>query len=361
MKDFKDQFPVAKRYTYLNTASCGLLSKSLVEWRHKHDTNLLEGGSLFRDLHKAHIRDIREGVARFFSTSESNVALVPNFSFGMNVVLDGLPKNQKVLLLKGDYPSVHWPVESRNFELCYAEIDENLEANISRAIDEHQPDVFAFSIVQYISGISIDLSQLKKIKAAHPNVLFLADATQFLGTTQFNFEESPIDIVGASSYKWLLAGYGNGIFLIKKEAQKKLVPKTIGFNSADASFSKKNDIEFVGYLEPGHQDTLNYGSLWESLKFLEEIGMDAIEAHLGRLTTQAKQEFLKLNLLQEAASKRSNHSTIFNLKGDERLFQQLKDHNIVASLRGKGIRVSFHFYNSEEDLEKLLSILKSKA
>ena len=60
----------------------------------------------------------------------------------MNMILDGLPKGQKILLLKGDYPSVNWPTESRDFELCYAEIDENLEKNIEAAAEEHQPDIF---------------------------------------------------------------------------------------------------------------------------------------------------------------------------------------------------------------------------
>ena len=360
MKDFKDQFPASKEYTYLNTASCGLLSKSLVRWRHEHDTNLLKGGSIFRDLHRAHIREIRNSVGRFFSTSESNVALVPNFSFGLNTLLDGLPKGQKVLLLEGDYPSINWAVENRDFEICYAQIDENLEQNIEAACEMHGPDILAFSVVQYISGLKIDLNFLKELKARHPNLLVVADGTQFLGTAQFNFEENAIDVIGASAYKWMLSGYGNAFFMIKKAVQARFAMNSIGFNSADASFSKRNEIEFVGRLEPGHQDTLNYGSLGESIRFMEDIGMDTIEDHLLRLTGKAKNEFKKMGLLQDSVARRSNHSTIFNLKGDAELFQKLKENNIIASLRGKGIRVSFHFYNTEEDLDKLLSLLRSE-
>ncbi|MEL6811414.1 MAG: aminotransferase class V-fold PLP-dependent enzyme [Bacteroidota bacterium] len=357
MKDFKDIFPVTKDFTYLNTASCGLLSKPLVHWRHEHDMNLMQGGSMFRDLHKAHIKEIRAGVGRFFGTSEANVALVPNFSFGMNVALDGLSNRRKVLLLKGDYPSVHWPVESRDFEICSAEIDENLEANISEAMEQYQPDIFAFSIVQYISGILIDMDFLRKLKKRFPNTLFVADGTQFLGTTNFNFEESAIDVLGASAYKWLLAGYGNGVFLIKESAQGHMNPPVIGFNSADAVFSKKNKIEFIGHFEPGHQDTLNYGSLWESIQFMETIGKQEIENHLSALITKAKKAFERLDLLTPSVVGRKEHSTIFNLEGDAKLFQKLKENNIICSLRGKGIRVSFHFYNTDEDLDKLLSLV----
>lgn len=357
MKDFTDEFPVTSEYVYLNTASCGLLSKSLVAWRREHDTNLMKGGSMFRDLHKAHIREIRNDVSQFFSTSESNVALVPNFSFGLNSLLDGLKRDQKVLLLKGDYPSINWPVEHRDFEVCYAEINEHLEQNIADAVKEHQPDIFAFSMVQYTSGILIDLNFLKKLKAKYPQLLLIADGTQFLGTQNFNFDESAIDILGGSMYKWMLAGYGNGVFMIKKSAQQQIAPKTIGFNSADATFSKRDTIEFVGRLEPGHQDTINYGSLGRSIQFFNELGKDQIEAHLTNLKKKAKAAFEKLGLLHDSVVQRDDHSTIFNLKGDAGLFQKLKDSGIICSLRGTGIRVSFHIYNTEEDLHKLVTVL----
>lgn len=359
MQDFSTQFPVTNDYTYLNTASCGLLSASLVEWRQQHDINLFEGGSLYRDLHKPHIRKIRATVARFFSTSESNIALVPNFSFGFNTMLDGLPSGQKILLLKGDYPSINWPVENRDFEICYAQIDANLERNIEKACEEYQPNVLAFSVVQYISGVQIDLDFLKELKARHPNLLLMADGTQFLGTCRYNFEENAIDVLGASSYKWMLSGYGNGFFMIKEKAQERFALKAIGFNSADAKFSKRNDIEFVGRMEPGHQDTLNYGSLLESIKFMNEVGTERIEKHLKALAGKARTEFEKLGLLDEVAINRHNHSTIFNIQGDADLFQKLKENSIIASLRGHGIRVSFHFYNTEADLQKLISVITS--
>ncbi len=358
MKDLSLNFPVTTSYTYLNTASCGLLSETLVDWRREHDRNLMEGGSMFRDLHKAHVAKIRKGVGGFFHTSEKNVALLPNFSFGMNVLLDGISKGQKVLLLRGDYPSVNWPIENRDFNVCYADIDENLEDNIAQAIAKHRPDILALSIVQYISGVKVDLGFLKQIKDINPDLLIVGDGTQFLGTTHFNFEESAFDIIGASAYKWLLSGYGCGLFLIKDTAMERIFPTTIGYNSADANFDKRNDIEFVGRLEPGHQDILNYGSLGESIGYFNSLGMPKIEEYLGGLTGNAKEAFNELGLLSDVASLRKNHSTIFNIKGDKALFHKFKSENIIASLRGDGIRVSFHIYNTQEDLDRLLDVIK---
>ncbi len=359
MMELKKEFPVLDKYTYLNTASCGLLSKSLVEWRQQHDIDLMEDGSVFRDRHKPHIERVRGAVASFFDASESETALVPNFSFGFNSLLSGLPKNLKVLLLTFDYPSINWPVEHRDFDVCYARIDENLERNIEEAITQHQPDVFAFSLVQYLSGIKIDFEFLKRLKAYHPDLLIIGDGTQFLGTSRFSFAESGLDVLGASTYKWMLAGYGNGVLMIKAETQKKIFPETIGFNSADDMLSKHDEISFVKRFEPGHQDTLNYGSLERSIQFLNNVGMDKVEEKIESLSNIAKSRLSELGLLDDIVMKRDQHSNIFNIKGNNTLFQKLKENNIICSQRAHGIRVSFHFYNTEEDVDKLISVMST--
>ena len=357
MEDLRKEFPVLSKYTYLNTASCGLISKSLVAWRGQQDKKLCEEASIFRDLHKEHIRSVRSTVAHFIGAGEHEVALVPNFSFGLNTLLEGISKRKKVLLLGKDYPSISWPFESRGFTICHASIDENLEANIEQAITEHQPDIFAFSLVQYLNGIKIDFEFLKQLKAYHPNLLLIADGTQYLGTESFNFQESPLDVLGASCYKWMLSGYGNGIFIIKEEAQAKISPVTIGFNSADASFGRKEDISFIKHFEPGHQDTLNYGSMEQAIYFLEKIGMDFVSKRVSKLSKLAKEKFTEFGLLEDSVVKRSDHSNIFNIKRDAVSFQKLKEQGIICSSRDKGIRVSFHFYNTEEDLDQLCSLL----
>ncbi|PKA83328.1 selenocysteine lyase/cysteine desulfurase [Ulvibacter sp. MAR_2010_11] len=357
MEDLRKEFPVLSKYIYLNTASSGLISKSLVSWRQSHDIALHKDASVFRDLHKEHIKSIRRTAGRFFGAAENEIALLPNYSFGLNTLLEGLPKSNKVLLLNKDYPSINWPFEQRGFQLCYTDIDENLENNILQAVAEHQPDVFAFSIVQYLNGIKLDFDFLKQLKAYHPNLLLVADGTQYLGTEVFNFSESPIDVLGASCYKWLLAGYGNGVFMIKTEAQSKIHPSTIGFNSADAVFGNRDEIPFMKHFEPGHQDTLNYGSLEQAILNLEAIGMEDVSEKIATLSKKAKLRFTELGLLEDAVVKRSKHSNIFNIKGDSALFQKLKEQKIICSERDKGIRVSFHFYNTEADLETLCKIL----
>jgi len=350
------EFPILKTTTYLNTAASGLLSKSVLDFRKDHDEQFFKYGSKFKDYQSEMLSQTREAVGSFFTCEPNQIALVQNFSLGFNTFLEGLPKKSLFLLLKGDYPSINWPVETRDFKRNYISISANLEQDLITEFKRQQPDVFAFSIVQYISGIKIDLQVINTLKAQYPETLFVADGTQYCGTESFNFKDSGIDVLGASAYKWLNAGYGNGFLLFKDELPNKVFPKTIGFNSSFGKY-KQQDNSFLGRFEPGHQDTLNFGSLKVALTVSNQIGVENIERSIKVLSTSAKHQFEKHHLLDEAVIKRNAHSSIFNIKGDDKLYNTLIKNEILCSQRGNGIRVSFNYFNTEEDLEKLMSVI----
>ena len=358
MEEIRKHFPPLQSSTYLNTASNGLVPKPVIDWRRQHDIDLLDRKGVFRGPNKALIEQIRSTVAGFFNASVLETALIPNFSIGLNMVLDGIPEGQKVLLLNNDYPSVNWPVETRDFNVCYAFPDENLESNIEAAVAKHRPEIFIFSIVQWLNGIKIDLEFLKQLKRDHPNLLLIADGTQYLGTEDFNFAESTIDVLATSSYKWLTAGYGNGFLMIKEAVRKQIFPKTIGFNSAETFDNKATDTAYMKHFEPGHLDTLNYGSLEQSLLFFSSFGKDNLYEKIKSLSKKAKSRFSEMGLLKNDTLLRKDHSPIFNLKGDDKLFKKLTGNNIFCIQRGDGIRVGFHYYNSEDDLDELVEVLE---
>ncbi len=357
MEELNSQFPSLSTATYLNTAANGIVPRSVIEWRRQHDRDLMEQASTFRMHAKEHIDSVRNTVSRYFGAKPNETALVPNFSLGLNMVLEGLPSGQKILLLKDDYPSVTWPVETRDFNICYAEIDEKLEDKIEAAISKHRPDIFIFSIVQWLSGIKIDLEFVKQLKADNPNLLLIADGTQYLGTESFNFQESGIDILGTSGYKWLTAGFGNGFIMIREEAQKRIFPRAIGFNSAESFSSEATDTHFMKHFEPGHQDTLSFGSLEQSILFVESMGKEMVSNQIKSLSDMAKLRFSEMGLLSNNTLLRESHSSIFNLKGDGAMFKKLIANNVICSPRGGGIRVSFHYYNSKADLDRLVEVL----
>lgn len=355
--NFTEQFPVLNDYLYLDTAGSGILSQSIQQWRKAHDEQFVKEGSKFRLYQADFLQDVKDHVARFFQAKVENTFLVQNFSIAFNTFLDGLDRSHRFLLLQSDYPSVNYPIESRNFKhIEYAELDENLEQNLLNKVRSSKPTILALSLIQYISGIKIDLNFIKKLKQEYPEMLIVADGTQFCGTESFNFEDSGLDVLLSSGYKWMLSGYGNGFLFIKDHVNEHLYHDRIDHALPQEPFLKHKKLLTLCF-EPGHLDTLAFGSLKQSIQHLEQLGMDIIEKRLQTLSELAKKAFTERGLLTSEVAQRTIHSTIFNLRSDEVLTKKMQDANVLFSPRGAGLRVSFHFYNTEQDLEKLLQII----
>jgi selenocysteine lyase/cysteine desulfurase len=355
---FRSHFPVLGQYTYLNTAAWGLLHDDLLEWRMEHDLDYLVGGSRMKIGALSILARTRQHLGRFFECPPGRVSLVPNFSLGLNLLLEGLPKGNRVVTLEGDYPSLTWPFESRGFEVEEVAPGSGLEARLIETLSESRADVLAVSLVQWVDGLLLTPDFLKSLKEHFPGLLIVADATQYAGAFLLNFEASGIDVLGASGYKWLLGGNGNGFMLFSEAAQGRFSIPATGFNSVEADLSKKEAVLFSKRLEPGHLDTLNFGSLDFSLGLLESLGMEAIDAFNRGQSDTIKRELGHLGLLPPHIAERGRHSTIFNIPEPGGLYAHLKAHDIICSPRGGGIRLSFHCYNTDNDLDKLLEVLK---
>lgn len=351
--NFHSQFPVLEKYTYLNTAYSGLLSIETAKWRANHDKEFVAGASAFREKSAFVMNALRTNLSDFFGVKEDNTFLVPNFSFGFNTLLNGLEKSHRFLLLKEDYPSIVNPVARMGFEYHDVAIDENMEENILAAIKSFQPTVFAFSMVQYISGIRMNEDFLQKLKSENPGILLIADGTQFSGTTQFNFSTSSLDGLIGSGYKWLLGGYGNG-YVFSSDQLKKALYK----NNKTIALSMENRENYLqSIFEPGHLDSLNFGTLNEGIHYLRSVGLNLIEKTNQGLCKSARKAFYEKGLLPEWMYNRSQQSTIINLPITDESINKIHAAGILSSRRGKGLRISFHFYNTQEDLNYFLKVL----
>ena len=355
--NLRKKFPVLRQGIYANTATSGLLSEDLLEWRQEHDLDFLIGGSGAKMGSDKLLAATRLTVARFFNFMDENVALVPSFSQGLNLLLEGLGNSEKILLLKGDYPSLNWPFESRDFSIVYLEIGKDLEERIYTEVKDRNITVFACSAVQWLNGFKIDFDFLKQLKADFPHLLILMDGTQFCGTEYFDFSTSGIDVLGSSGYKWLLSGYGNGFFLVKPEIQDRFRLRSKGYGSGRNSKHQKDGREFCKHLEPGHLDSLSFGSLNFSMNFLMDIGLDAIGEHNQKLAKFAKDNLVSHGLLDDVSALRAPWGTIFSIPKKDS-YDDLVKNTIVCARRGDGIRLSFHFYNTINEVEAILEILK---
>ena len=138
-------------------------------------------------------------------------------------------------LVENDYPSVNWPFENRGFDINYVQPDHRFEENILAEIESKEISILALSLVQWLNGVKVEADFLKRLKQEHPDLLIIADGTQHNGAFCLDFDDSGIDVLGSSGYKWLLGGYGNGFMLIRNSAMARFTNHSIGFNSAEGN------------------------------------------------------------------------------------------------------------------------------
>ena len=340
----KDQYPLLTNTTYLNTAYVGLMSSKLHKFRRIHEESyLIEGGDYYKKGADEKLESIHQNFAAFFGLSSDRCFGISNFSYGIRIALSFFSKAMKVMVIDEDYPSLTSAFKEQDFNFTMIHIEANLEKAIENKLKSESIDILALSIIQYTTGLLIDQDFLMRLKNDYPNLIIIGDGTQFLGAHEFHFDKSPFDMVIGSGYKWLLAGFGNGILMISQNLESKL----------GLTLGKIRERIFQG-----HFNILGMASLDFSLKQLEQYDFKNLIKKKSILSQKAKTELTALGFLPHWVSKRSNHSSIFNIKGGELLFKYLQKEHIRCVMRGKGIRISFHFYNTDTDLKRLILALK---
>jgi selenocysteine lyase/cysteine desulfurase len=88
--------------------------------------------------------------------------------------------------------------------------------------------------------------------------------------------------------------------------------------------------------------------------------MEEVDRYNRQLSQKVREVLGSLSLLDAAILQRESHSTIFNIPDPGGRYAYLKQQGIVCSPRGGGVRLSFHCYNTENDLDRLVEVLKSE-
>lgn len=225
---------MSQQHIYLNTASCGLITPE----------SLSDGDSLYKDFkHNASGASeawrlneeaaTRQLIATFIGAKAKNVAMVPNFSWAINGIIQSLKGTERVLLYTGDYPSFLDPFRINNFNITWVDARDGFHIEMDKvreAISTNAVDIVVISHVQWSSGYKTDLQEIGDLCKQH-GVLFIVDTTQSLGANELNLAELNIDVMAASNYKWMNAGFGTGILYVSDRFLEKYTPVVGGHNS----------------------------------------------------------------------------------------------------------------------------------
>jgi selenocysteine lyase/cysteine desulfurase len=222
----------------------------------------------------------------------------------------------------------------------------------------------SISHVSFNTGIRVDVKSIVK-EAKRVGAYVLLDIIQSAGAINVDLRQLDVDFAVAGSYKWLMSPHGTGIFYVKKGLIKD--PPLYGWKST------KNYLEFNPLFfeleegprrfEIGSNDLSAIAGLTKACEILSPI-IDHVESRvmmLSKLVIELASE-LKLEVVTPL-NKRAG-IVVIKASNSKKIVERLqKENNIIVSPRGSGIRISTHFYNTEEEvrvtIEKLSNILNN--
>ena len=328
---------------YCNTASYGLpprpaweaLQTALADWHHGRTSWEHWGQST---------ENARAAFARLTGATSESVAVGATVSELMGLVVTALPRGARVVVPEIEFTSALFPVlvQSR------LEVQTVPVSWLPDAISEGA-DAVVFSAVQMSTGEVADLTAVTAAAAA-VNALTICDATQALGWLPLHGMR--FDAVLCGAYKWLMSPRGSAFVTVSDRLLADVVPHSAGWYAGQ-------DVH-ASYFGPPLRlarsaRRLDVSPAWFSwvgtepaLEIVEQIGVESIHSHNVALA----------NRLRAGLGLEPGDSAIVSVDAPG-AGQRLQSHGIIAAIRGGRLRTSWHVYNDEADVDRVLELLLS--
>jgi selenocysteine lyase/cysteine desulfurase len=322
---------------YLNTASYGLppraafeaLEAVLADWR--------GGRTSWRPWHDT--TDVaRAAWARIAGCSVDDVTVGANVSGLIGLVAASLPPGARVVAPEGDYTSLLWPFLVRG-ELRTVPVSQLSEA----AADA---DVVAFSAVQSASGEVADLDAIAAAAEAH-GVMTIVDATQALGWLPLDVTR--FDVVACAAYKWLMTPRGVAFMSVRRSRLDAIEPVLAGWYAAEDVHTSYYGTDMRLAASARRLDTSPAWFSWvgavPALELVERLGVGRIYAHDVGLA----------NRFRAGLGLPAGDSAIVTAEAVN--VERLESAGIIAPVRAGRLRTSWHAYNTDADVDRVLDVL----
>ncbi len=356
----RQDFPGTNERAYLNAAAGSITPRWVNEAVGRYLAEMEDGGDTHWDLWLAQIEVIRERVARFVGAQADEIAFATNTSDGMNILADLVAADGPVLSDELEFPTVTLPFIHRGAPMQFLPaIEGELRLEMFDEAHARRASTIVVSHVQFSNGFRIDLEALGALKGRRPLIVC---GSQSVGAFEVDVKAMQIDGMACAGHKWLAAGYGAGFVYVNRELLKR-PSRTLGWRSVKDAFAFNNrggvPLQTARRYELGCPSFPGIFALGAAVTYLDGIGRDRIQARVLQLNTTLTSSLIHedFEVLSPTGSGRSGQ-TLVACSDPGALTQFLRNRGILVTQKSEGIRVSTHFYNNEEDIERLVVAMK---
>lgn len=361
LKEFRAQFPALERLVWLNSATItpgarpalAAMRRALDEW---------EDGSISWQAWEAEAYATRPLFARMIGAREEDVALMTFLAEAAATVAGSLPQG-RVVVGEREFHSNLFPwlaLRDRGFEVHLVPSNDGVvptEALIDATTDGTV--LVAVSEVQSSNGFRVRLPDLAA-RCREVGARLFVDLAQSLGVLRFDVEASGVDFAGAVGYKWMCGLRGANWLWVRPERRNELRPLAPNWHSLEDPYADYYGRSLDLAPDARRFDTSMAWLPWvgtraslDLLAGLDPVGVEARALGLaGMFREGAGGAGFKLVPQEEPTQ-------IVGVKLDDpgSVRERLKDLGVMAAVRGGFLRLGFHAFNDESDVESALKAL----
>ncbi len=316
---------------------------------------------------------IGDEVGKILGADPGSVVMHQNVSICQSLILSCLeptPERNKIVYSELNFPSVMYVYEAhaRDGKLRVETVksDDGITVPLDRmlnAIDETTLLV-PFSHVLFKSAFLQDARAI--IERAHEmGAMVVLDTYQSAGTVPFNVKELGTDFATGGSVKWLCGGPGAGYLYVRPDLQNQLEPKTTGWMAHEAPFAFETELHYARNITRFLHGSPAIPALYAAesgYKIINEIGVAKIREKSIRQTDYlirlAEEEGFKVTSPKDS-SQRGGTVTIAHEHAAAIAKELIRRDFIIDYRPGAGVRISPHFYTTDEELELVIREMKS--
>ena len=366
---WREEFPILSRKVYLNSCSLGALSRR-AEARERgfQDEWSTFGASAWYETWLARLDQLRERVSSMLGAQPGELALAPSTSVALATVASALDyrARPRIVVAGLDFPTLayQWMVRG-DVEVVRVPSDDGATIDPNRfadAVDERTA-LLATSHIFFSTGAIQELRALADI-AHGRGALLLVDAYQSAGQLPIDVHADDVDILTTGPLKWLLGGAGLAYLYVRHDLATTLTPRLAGWFGARDQFAF--DIEHFEFKEDARRFELGTPSLPSAhfalggQEIVDEIGVPAIRARnrdlTERLIARARAAGFSLRLAPAAAARSA--IVMIALDDPAAAVTHLAARDVIVDWRPGHVRVSPHFYNTEDEVDLALDLLR---
>jgi selenocysteine lyase/cysteine desulfurase len=367
VREVRSRFKIFQRKIYLNTCSQGALSDAVQVGLEDYIASWHEQGSPW-ELWVERYEAARNAFAQFIHAAPEEVAIVTSASAGINSIASALDfrERRKVVLGEFEFPTMGhiWLAQrARGADVQFVRAEGNRipAAHYEQMIDP-ETLIVPLTHVCFKNGFRSEVGAITRIAHAS-GALVMLDDYQDCGTRPVDVKAMDVDFYVTGTLKYLLGPPGLAFMYVRKELVPSLVPTVTGWFAQANPFAY--DPQHVDLsptarrFESGSPPVPNVYAAMPGIQLLSEIGMENVEAHIRELAQALLARVRDLGVCAKTPVGSAGPLVVLQSTDSNLLLQKLAERDIVASNRHDGLRLAFHVYNTMDDVEAVMEILKA--